>query len=129
MADTRDDFIIAIRYALLKKSAKQKFSLIFLISFSILIIVLDKQSVPFINATRAVLNDFVYKAVVAATVPAKFIVYLGNIKKNHFYIVNKNKILEEKLEVLKSERYERLFLKTDNKNLKDFLSLGKIATN
>jgi rod shape-determining protein MreC len=129
MADTRDDFIIAIRYALLKKSAKQKFSLIFLISFSILIIVLDKQSVSFINTTRAVLNDFVYKATIAATVPAKVIVHLGNIKKNHFHIVNKNKILEEELEALKSERYDILFLKTENKNLKEFLSLGKIATN
>ena len=48
MADNRDDFIIAIRYALLKKGAKQKFSLFFLISFSVLIITLDKISVPFI---------------------------------------------------------------------------------
>ena len=41
MSDNRDDFIIAVRYALLKKGAKQKFSLFFLIMLSISIIVLD----------------------------------------------------------------------------------------
>ena len=60
MADNRDDFIIAIRYALLKKGAKQKFSLFFLIALSITIITLDKISVPLVTTTRAVLNDFVY---------------------------------------------------------------------
>jgi hypothetical protein len=44
MSDHRDDFIIALRYALLKKGAKQKFSLFFLISLSILTITLDKIS-------------------------------------------------------------------------------------
>ena len=37
MASNRDDFGIAIRYALLQKGAKQKFSLFFLICLSILI--------------------------------------------------------------------------------------------
>ena len=41
MASSRDDFIIAIRSAFLKKSTKQKFSLITLVFFSIFIIVLS----------------------------------------------------------------------------------------
>ena len=44
MSDSRDDFIIALRYSLLKKGTKQKFSLFFLIILSIFIIVLDKFS-------------------------------------------------------------------------------------
>ncbi len=38
----RDDFIIAIRSAFLKKGTKQKFSLLGLLFFSILLIVLGK---------------------------------------------------------------------------------------
>ena len=41
MASSRDDFIIAIRSAFLKKSTKQKFSLLTLVFFSIFIIVLS----------------------------------------------------------------------------------------
>ena len=61
MADSRDDVIIAIRSALLKKGAKQKFSLFFLIILSILIITLDKSTYKITTSTRAILNDFVYQ--------------------------------------------------------------------
>jgi len=127
MADSRDDFVIAIRYALLKKGAKQKFSLFFLISLSILTITLDKLSTPFILSTRAVLNDVVYKVSVFSSMPGKFITYLSQVKNKHFYIVNKNKILEKEIDILKSDRYDILFLRTDNKNLKQALNLGDIT--
>ena len=127
MADSRDDFVIAIRYALLKKGAKQKFSLFFLISLSILTITLDKLSTPFILSTRAVLNDVVYKVSVFSSMPGKFITYLSHVKNKHYNIVNKNKILEKEIDVLKSDRYDSLFLRTDNKNLKQALNLGDIT--
>ena len=41
MASSRDDFVIAIRSAFLKKETKQKFSLISLLAVSILIIFLS----------------------------------------------------------------------------------------
>ena len=41
MASSRDDFVIAIRSAFLKKSTKQKFSLLTLVFLSILIIILS----------------------------------------------------------------------------------------
>jgi len=128
MADSRDDFIIALRYSLLKKGNKQKFSLFFLISLSILVIFLDRMSLPFILSTRAVLNDFVYQVTVVASTPGKFINYLGEIKKNHFNVVNKNKILKESIETLKIEGYDNFFLKTENKILKEALSIGGIIS-
>ena len=129
MADSRDDVIIAIRYALLKKGAKQKFSLIFLISFSICIIALDILSLPLVLSTRAVINDFVYQVSTVVSTPGKLISYLGIIKKNHYNTVDKNKILEEEIKILKKERYNSVFLKTENENLKKALSLGKMTTN
>ncbi len=124
MADSRDDFIIAIRYALLKKGAKQKFSLFFLISLSIAVVTLDKLSVPFVQSARAVLNDFVYKVSIVASSPGKFASYLNQEKKKHFNVVKKNKILKKEIEILNSKRYNALFLKTENEYLKKNLRLS-----
>ena len=121
MADNRDDFVIAIRYALLKKGTKQKFSLFFLIILSIFTITLDKFSVPVVLSARAVLNDLVYEVAFIASTPGKSLIYLGQTSKKHFNTVNKNKILEEEIEKLKSNRYESIFLKTENENLKQIL--------
>ncbi len=129
MAENRDDFIISIRYALLKKGAKQKFSLFFLISLSILIIILDILSTPFIKSTRAILNDLVYEVAIVTSSPGKFISYLGTKGTNHLNIVNKNKILKKEIEALKSERYDSLFLKTENNFLKQALDLDSSTTN
>ena len=127
MAD-REDLLIAIRYALLKKGAKQKFSLFFLISLSILVITLDRFSLPFILSTRAVLNDLVYKVTVVVSAPGKFLNHLGKIKTNHLNIVSKNKILKEEIRILKSEQYDSIFLKTENKYLKKTLSIDNATT-
>jgi rod shape-determining protein MreC len=124
MADSRDDFIIAIRYALLKKGTKQKFSLFFLISLSILIITLDKLSLPIVSSTRAVINDLVYEVAYIAATPGKFLSYLNKKKKDHFNTVNKNKILIEEIESLKSDRYDNLYLKTENYSLRKVLDLS-----
>ena len=129
MPDSREDFIIAIRYALIKKGAKQKFSLFFLISLSILVITLDKISLPIALTTRSVLNDVVYKVAYFAATPEKFFNYLNLESKNHFDTVRKNKILEEKINELKNDRYDNLFLKTENKNLKRTLNLKNITSN
>ena len=123
MADNRDDFIIAIRYALLKKGAKQKFSLFFLIALSITIITLDKISVPLVTTTRAVLNDFVYHVSFVASTPGKFAIYLIKKKDTHLNVVNQNKILKKKIEKLENERYDNIFLKTENYSLKQALEL------
>ena len=124
MADNRDDFIIALRYALLKKGAKQKFSLFFLISFSVLIIFLDKISLPITTFTRSVLNDIVYQISFAASTPGKVFNYLNDERSEHFNIVDKNIILKEEIEALKSKQYDALFLITENKILKQALKLG-----
>ena len=128
MADTRDDFIIAVRYALLKKGAKQRFSLFFLISLSILIVTLDKLSVPFIQTTRAILNDVVYEIAVVAGVPGNLLGYLIKEKDIHFSIVEKNKALEKEVEALKKDRYDNLFLKTENESLKQALNFYNTPT-
>ena len=123
MADNRDDFIIAIRYALLKKSAKQKFSLFFLILLSISIITLDKVSPQFMAPTRGVLNDFVYHVSVVSSQPSVFKKYLIQKTKKHYNIMNENKFLKKEIEYLKQQKFNNAFLKTDNEMLRNALNL------
>jgi len=123
MADNRDDFIIAIRYALLKKGAKQKFSLFFLILLSIAIITLDKLSPIVMSPTRAVLNDFVYRVSVVSSQPAVFKKYLANKTREHYKVVSENKHLKKEMEFLKQQKFNNAFLKTDNEVLRNALNL------
>ena len=124
MSDSRDDFIIALRYSLLKKGAKQKFSLFFLILFSILIITLDKFSVPPTQNVRSILNDFVYRVTVVVGLPEKLFTYIGSKTIKHLNVYNENIYLKAEVEQLKREKYDSLFLKTENKNLKQTLALN-----
>ena len=71
MATSRDDFVIAIRSAFLKKGNKQRFSLIGLIFFSIGLILFSKISLPFTNYLNIVLNEIVYRSSFIVSFPEK----------------------------------------------------------
>lgn len=124
MADNRDDFIIAIRYALLKKGAKQKFSLFFLIILSISIIILDKSELPLMSPVRAVLNDFVYRVSVVASQPEILNKKLGQKISNHFNVMNQNKFLLEEIEYLKRQKFNNAYLSSENQILKKALEFS-----
>ena len=124
MADNRDDFIIAIRYALLKKGAKQKFSLFFLILLSASIITLDKFSLPFMTPIRATLNDIVYRVTVVSSQPSKLIGYLMKNTTKHYNVINQNKILTEEIEYLKKQKFNNAYLSSENDILKKALNLS-----
>ena len=61
MASSRDDFIIAIRSAFLKKSTQQKFSLLTLLTVSIIIIFLSSLDFRVIRYLKIGLNEIVYR--------------------------------------------------------------------
>ena len=124
MADYRDDFIIAIRYALLKKGAKQKFSLFFLILLSISIISLDKFSPKFMEPVRSILNDVVYHISVVSSQPTVFKKHIAKITGQHFKILKKNEFLVKELNYLNQEKFNNVFLKTENEILKKALDLS-----
>jgi len=69
MATSRDDFVIAIRSAFLKKGNQQRFSLIVLIFFSISLIVLSRLNVPAINYLKISLNEIIYRASFVVSIP------------------------------------------------------------
>ena len=73
MASSRDDFIIAIRSAFLKKSTKQKFSLLTLVFISIFIILLSSLDFKVIRYLKIGINEIVYRSSFVVSIPENFI--------------------------------------------------------
>ena len=118
MATSRDDFVIAIRSAFLKKSNKQRFSLIGLIFFSIGLIIFSKINLPFTNYLNIVLNEIVYRSSFIVSFPEKKIIQIKDIIKDHYILYDNYDVTKNELEQLKSEKLEIIFLKEENMRLK-----------
>jgi rod shape-determining protein MreC len=117
MSANRDDFTIAIRYALLKKGTREKFSLFFFICLSVAIFFLDSYPNKFMNSSRSLINDTLYRASLVASSPFKLISSLEDLIKTHFLIYNENKDLKNELEVLRSKKFNEDFLNSQYENL------------
>ena len=118
MATSRDDFVIAIRSAFLKKANKQRFSLIGLIFFSIGLILFSKISLPFTNYLNIGLNEIVYRSSFIISFPEKKILQFKDIIKNHYILYDNYDEIKNELEKLKSEKLEIIFLEEENTRLK-----------
>ena len=118
MAASRDDFVIAIRSAFLKKGNKQRFSLIGLIFFSIGLIILSRINLPVTNYLSITLNEIVYRSSFIISVPEKKIRDFSNKIKDHYNIYNDYLLVKEKIKILESKKYETQFLEEENKRLK-----------
>ena len=122
MEPSRDDFIIAIRSAFLKKGTKQRFSLLGLLFFSILLIVLGKYNFTAINYLKITINEVVYRISFVASLPEKYIGYSYRAVEEHIRFYNDYNLKKEELEKLKSKKYETIFLEAENKRLKKVLN-------
>tara|TARA_Y100000590_G_scaffold86111_1_gene96408 strand:+ start:762 stop:1604 length:843 start_codon:yes stop_codon:yes gene_type:complete len=121
MEPSRDDFIIAIRSAFLKKGTKQRFSLVALLIFSISIIILEKFNFTAINYLKIGIKEVVYRTSFVASLPEKYINYSLQAVEKHIKIYNNYNSIEEELKKLKTEKYEVNFLDSENKRLKKIL--------
>ena len=69
MVTNRDDFVIAIRSAFLKKGTQQRFSLISLILISIFLLALEKVDFKIIKNLRIGINEVVYRISSVVSLP------------------------------------------------------------
>ena len=81
MASSRDDFIIAIRSAFLKKSTQQKFSLLTLVFLSIFVIILSNLDFKVVRYLKIGINELVYRSSFIVSIPENFV-------KNTFYEIS-----------------------------------------
>jgi rod shape-determining protein MreC len=129
MQSRRDDFVIAIRSAFLKKDTKQRFSLIALLFFSIILIVLGKYNFVGINYLKAIINEVVYRSSYIASVPEKYAAQSYNIIRNHFMLYEDYNIVKEKLKKIESQKHNIDFLIAENRKLKKTLEDASYSSN
>ena len=118
MEPSRDDFIIAIRSAFLKKGNKQRFSLIFLLLFSISLIVLGKYNFTVISYLKIVLNEVIYRSSFVVSIPEKYVQYAYININDHINLYKEHKNIRQKLKKLESKKYNIDYIIAENKRLK-----------
>ncbi len=121
MSSSRDDFGIAIRSALLKKGARQKFSLVFLLIIATIIFLLDIYQFKFIKFTKILINDGIYRITNISTAPFKLLPTFNEKIKETVFAVKENKELKIELENFKNKEFQVEFLKNQNENLRRIL--------
>jgi rod shape-determining protein MreC len=122
MASSRDDFIIAIRSAFLKKSTQQKFSLLTLVFTSVFVIFLSGLDFKGIKYLKIGINEMVYRSSFVVSIPE-------NLVKNTFFNIKEystffNNYKEDKkeLEKLKSNYVSSEIIQFENKELKELIN-------
>ena len=122
MASSRDDFIIAIRSAFLKKSTQQKFSLLTLVIVSVIIILLSSLDFRVIRYLKIGINEFVYRSSFVVSIPENFLknTFLDIKEYTTFYNnYTKNK---KELNFLKSKDVSNEITQFENKELKELIN-------
>ena len=123
MATNREDFVIAIRSAFLKKGNKQRFSLIGLIFFSIALIILGKINLPVINYLKIFLSEIVYRSSFIVSMPEKKIQESIKIINDHYLVYEDYRVTKKKLKdlQLQSKKYEIEFIIQENLRLRKMI--------
>ena len=118
METSRDDFVIAIRSAFLKKQNKQRFSLLGLITFSLLILILGGFNFKPVNYLKIVIKEIAYRSTFIVSAPENFIKEKYQNIQTHINLHNVNKNNELELKNLRAKDLLNNFLVLENKRLK-----------
>jgi len=122
MATGRDDFVIALRSAFLKKKDKQKFSLFSLILLSIIVIILSNINFKPIQFVKIGINEIIYRSSYIASKPENYLQELTFKIKNHINLSKNYKDIKLELENLKQEKITNNYLKSENEKLRNLIN-------
>ena len=121
MASGRDDFIIAVRSAFLKKSNKQQFSLLALIIFSVFLIFLSNLNFIGIKYLKTGINEATYRLSALISYPEKKLNNTIIFFKEYFIVYEENQNLKNQINKLNNQRLNYIFLENENKRLKEIV--------
>ena len=102
MEQSRDDFVIAIRSAFLKKGTQQRFSLLGLIFFSIIFLILGSYNFKVVDLVKISIKEVVYRSSFIVSGPEKIIGIGFNKITDHINHYSNYKNMEEKLDKLEA---------------------------
>ena len=118
METSRDDFVIAIRSAFLKKGTQQRFSLLSLIFFSIVFLILGSFNFKIINYVKIGINEIVYRSSFIVSAPEKLLKDSYVTIQNHNKLYKENEKIKFELEILKAKDLLSEFIILENQRLK-----------
>ena len=118
METSRDDFVIAIRSAFLKKGTQQRFSLLGLIFFSIIFLILGSLNFKAINYVKITINEIVYRSSFMVSGPENFIKNNYITAQNYLNLKKENEKNKSELVRLRSKDLLNDFVILENKRLK-----------
>ena len=121
MAAGRDDFVIAIRSAFLKKKDKQKFSLLTLIVLSIFVIVLSNFNFKAIQFVKLGINEVIYRSSHIASIPENKLKEITSKFKSHMDLYESHQKELIKIENSDQLKLQNEFLTAENKKLRELL--------
>ena len=121
METSREDVGIAIRSAFLRTDTKQRFSLFFLVLFSIILIFVEKIDTKPLNYTRSFIKDGIYRVSQLASYPGKSFKNSINFIEEHINLNKEYKVLKKENEILKSKIVQDEFLNLENSQLKKLI--------
>ena len=122
MASSRDDFVIAIRSAFLKKSYQQKFSLLTLIFLSLVILILGSLNFKTIQYVKIGINEVIYRSSFIVSTPENYIKNLNVRLREHFEFYDEFKKNENELNKLREKKLTNDFLILENKRLRELIN-------
>ena len=122
MASSRDDFVIAIRSAFLKKSYQQKFSLLTLIFSSLIVIVLGSFNFKAIQFVKIGINEVIYRSSHIASLPENYFKDLNIKIDEHLSLYDQYKKNETELKKLKEKKLSNDFLILENNKLRKLIN-------
>ena len=122
MASSRDDFVIAIRSAFLKKSYQQKFSLLTLIFLSLIVILLDSFNFKPVQYLKIGINEIVYRSSFIVSAPENYLKKMNIKLKDHLNVYENYKKNEILLKDLKEKKLSNDFLVLENKKLRELIN-------
>jgi rod shape-determining protein MreC len=114
MESSRDDFVIAIRSAFLKRGNQQRFSIIGLISLSIICLVLGSFNYKPISFVKKVIKEIVYTSSFIASIPENFTEKTYNKISSHFYHYDNYLTIKDELDELKSKDLNNQIINLEN---------------
>ena len=121
MATGRDDFVIAIRSAFLKKKDKQKFSLLTLIVLSIFVIVLSNFNFKPIKFVKLGINEVIYRSSYIASIPENKLKEITSKFKSHMNLYESYQKELIKIENSDQLKLQNEFLNAENEKLRELL--------
>ena len=121
MESSRDDFVIAIRSAFLKKGNQQKFSLFSLILFSIFFLALSNFNFRIIKFNKSVIKEIVYLSSFIVTIPENIIKNSFNKASDHFEHYKDYQEKNSELQELKNKDLTRKIIEFENIELKKLI--------